>query len=586
MAKELLVAGDLAVSATLSLPPEGVTEVFAWIGRRGSGKTYGATKMAEEYSARNYQFIALDPVGIWYGLRLDGEDGGKGIDIPIFGGLHGDLPIEPTGGALIADIIVDRNICAVIDVSQFESDADKARFVTSFADRFFFRKKASPSPVHVFIEEAQEFVPQNPQKDEIRMLHVMQRMIRLGRNYGIGASMISQRPQDVNKKALNQAECVFAFQLTGPQEIKAIADWVSEKGEAADDLKKLLPALQRGHAHVWSPAWLRYSGEVLIAKKRTFPAGSTPKVGSTPLAARPLTPIDISNLRDTMAATIERAKEDDPRELRKRIRALEAAANSTAAAPATTALDEETVRMLKEQMETLTANVAAQEARSAALENVFAQASELVNQLAALFSNAEPPMIGTPVTLDDVQLTYGKLQRKVDADYSTPGVTVHFPAKEQRSAKPSDGSIPKGERDVLIVLAQHGTLERNAITAYTGFKRSTRDAYLQRLKQRGYVDGAMGNSITITTTGLKALGSYEKLPTGRALLAWWIPKLPEGEAKILQLAARSQRGVSRDEITEKLGFKRSTRDAYIQRLAQKLLVTTDGHIKAVEALFD
>jgi len=45
-------------------------------------------------------------------------------------------------------------------MSQFESDADKARFAQAFADRFFFRKKAAPSAVHLFIEEAQEFVPQ------------------------------------------------------------------------------------------------------------------------------------------------------------------------------------------------------------------------------------------------------------------------------------------------------------------------------------------------------------------------------------------------------------------------------------------
>ena len=53
-----------------------------------------------------------------------------------------------------------------MDVSQFESDADKARFARAFADRFFFRKKAAPSAVHVFIEECQEFAPQNPQREE------------------------------------------------------------------------------------------------------------------------------------------------------------------------------------------------------------------------------------------------------------------------------------------------------------------------------------------------------------------------------------------------------------------------------------
>src|SRR5581483_1895771 len=135
------------------------------------GKSYAATKLAELLWHAGAQFIAIDPVGIWYGLRLDKDGKHSGIPIPVFGGLHGDVPLEETGGKLVADIIVDKNISAIIDVSQFESDAAKARFCTDFAARFFFRKKAKKSAVHVFIEEAQEMVPQQPQRGEERMLH-------------------------------------------------------------------------------------------------------------------------------------------------------------------------------------------------------------------------------------------------------------------------------------------------------------------------------------------------------------------------------------------------------------------------------
>jgi hypothetical protein len=90
-----------------------------------------------------------------------------------------------------------------LDVSQFESDADKARFARAFSDRFFFRKKAAPSAVHVFIEECQEFAPQNPQREEAAMLHAFTRLVKIGRNFGIGVSLLSQRPQEVNKKVLS-----------------------------------------------------------------------------------------------------------------------------------------------------------------------------------------------------------------------------------------------------------------------------------------------------------------------------------------------------------------------------------------------
>ena len=94
--------------------------------------------------------------------------------------MHGDVPLEPTAGGLLADLIVDRTLSCILDLSQFESDADKARFALAFADRFFFRKKAMPSAVHLFLEKLKSSVPQNPQKGEERMLHAFTRLQKLG----------------------------------------------------------------------------------------------------------------------------------------------------------------------------------------------------------------------------------------------------------------------------------------------------------------------------------------------------------------------------------------------------------------------
>src|SRR6185503_19991412 len=96
---------------------------------------------------------------------------GEGLDIPLFGGVHGDIPLEATAGAMLADVIVDRGMSTVLDVSQFEADSDKARFALDFAARFYYRKKSSPSAIHVFIEECQESIPQNIQRGEEQMLH-------------------------------------------------------------------------------------------------------------------------------------------------------------------------------------------------------------------------------------------------------------------------------------------------------------------------------------------------------------------------------------------------------------------------------
>jgi hypothetical protein len=198
----------LKLARNLELPVDaGHADVRVPRPPRIRGKTYGATKLAELMLDAGAQIVALDPVGVWWGLRLNAaQHRALGFQIPVLGGRHGDIPLEAGAGKLIADLVVDRGTSIVLDVSMFESDADKARFAEAFASRFFFRKKEKPSAVHVFVEECQEFIPQNTQRGEERMLHAFNRMMKLGRNFGIGMSLISQRPQEVNKKTLNMSE--------------------------------------------------------------------------------------------------------------------------------------------------------------------------------------------------------------------------------------------------------------------------------------------------------------------------------------------------------------------------------------------
>lgn len=312
----------LDISKDLKLPVNSTTQKFGWLGVTGSGKTYGASKYAEELWGKSVQFIVLDPVGVWYGLRL-AEDGKKPshINIPIFGGLHGDVPLEPTGGELIANLIVDKGLSCIIDVSQFEHDTDKARFAKDFANRLFFRKKSAPSAIHLFLEECQEFVPQNPQRGEEQMLHAFIRMQKLGRNFGIGSSYISQRPQEVNKKALNMCQTLFVFRTTGTHERTAIEKWIEDKS-LDESIANDLPKIPTGSCHVWSPEFLKISEIIRISLKQTFNASATPEVGAV-AKARHLAPIELDKIRTEMAATIEKAKSEDPKLLKNEIFELE-----------------------------------------------------------------------------------------------------------------------------------------------------------------------------------------------------------------------------------------------------------------------
>lgn len=149
--------------------------------------------------------------------------------------------------------------------------------------------------------------------------------------------------------------------------------------------------------------------------------------------------------------------------------------------------------------------------------------------------------------------------------------------------------MPTGERAVLTVIAQHPEgATREQLTVITGYKRSTRDAYLQRMRERGLITAA-GDRIQATDEGIAALGpEFEPLPTGAALRSHWLDRLPEGEAKILRILCDwNPRAVDREQLSRETNYARSSRDAYLQRLkSRQLIVVSREGVQASPILFD
>jgi DNA-binding IclR family transcriptional regulator len=153
----------------------------------------------------------------------------------------------------------------------------------------------------------------------------------------------------------------------------------------------------------------------------------------------------------------------------------------------------------------------------------------------------------------------------------------------------SNGSLPVGESATLRALIQYPDgLRRSQLTVLTGYKRSTRDAYIARLRDKGYVT-ASNDKVWATGTGIGALPDAEPLPTGEALREFWYRELPEGERVLLQyLVTAYPDAAEKTTIGDATGYKRSTRDAYLSRLTAKQLVVDAGHgaIRASETLFE
>lgn len=583
----------LHISEKLSLPIDAVTQKFGILGRTGSGKSYAATKFAEEMLDAKAQIVVLDPVGVWWGLRVAKDGKSEAYKIPVLGGMHGDIPLEPGAGALIADLIVDKAISAVVDLSGFLL-TEQRRFATDFAMQFFHRKKSQRSAVHLFIEEAQEFVPQHVRGDVAKMVGSFERLLKLGRNFGIGATLISQRPQSVNKDVLNQTECLLAFQMTGPQERKTVQGWIAEKG-IAEDIAGDLPHLKIGEAHIWSPQWLQISKTIRIAEKKTADVSSTPKPGVKLIEPKQLSQIDLENLSDKMLATIERAKSEDPKELRKQIADLkrELATRRPAGEKSNTKFKTVEKPVLKDkQLDKLVNYIGCvgdliRNAKSV-ISRDFEKAISRLEMLDVLLK----PVTAALMKIVEHEKTArfpASIPRPAMAKRPAPSITV--PKEQPRpAANGSDENVSLGigERRCAIAIAQHPNgVMREQLTTLTGYKRSTRNTYLQRLLSAGYVT-QLGERFTITDSGIDWIGSdYQPLPTGQALQRYWIDKLPPGESAVFQVVLQNPDGVTREEIGEKTEFKRSTRNTYLQRIAARELVTISGDVvRPSESLFE
>lgn len=558
----------ITMAPGLVLPMNVLTQKLAFMGKSGSGKSYAAMRLAEGMLENGAQIVALDPVGIWWSLRVGSNGKGPGFPIRVFGGLHGDVPLEATGGALIAELIVERGISAVLDTSQFESSADQSRFVAAFAERFFFLKKANPSAVHVFIEECQEFVPQQPQgTHENNVLHQVRRMVKIGRNYGIGDSLISQRPQAVSKEVLNMTECMFALQMTGPHEKNAIKAWVQDKGGDLD-VMELLPRLEIGQAHVWSPQWLKISKTFHIAKRHTFDASSTPVFGEAKRAeVRPLDDKDLAELREAMAATIEKAKANDPDELRARIGDLERELEgmheqNTEVAPA----DIESLKAEWRNAELIPFADAMRE-KIRMLNEPFQDMEEAASDVRAMIASALAE-IDTMGLFADVRQAAPAPVRMAAPRPERPVSKESLPTGPPASArddvsrdKIANGTMPPMRRAFLTALAQHPQgLTKALILMHADYRSSgsTSTEFAALLR-----DGLMfveSGACRITDAGRAALGPFQRLPVGRERLKLLIgsDKLEPFERKVLSfLGATPTASYTKAQVLEGAGYKSS-----------------------------
>lgn len=514
---------QLKISSSFSLPLEAVTQTFALLAKRGSGKSYTASVMAEEMLKARQQVVVLDPTGAWWGLQSSEDGKSAGFPVVIFGGDHANLPLEENAGELIAQAIVEQKFSAVIDLSILRK-GQANRFTGIFLETLY---RMNRDPLHLFIDEADAFAPQKPFGDQSRTLGAMEDIVRRGRKRGIGCTLITQRPAVINKNVLTQCEILFALRLSHPKDINAVMEWVNVHADPdqADKMIKALPSLPIGTGWLWSPGWMDVFRQVAIRRRETFDSGATPKPGETIRMPKTLAQVDIELLGNAIKEMAEQKKQEDPKYLKQQIAEL------------SRRKVQETEKVSQPQIDKMVANAVKQTEQKylPVIQQLEHLNTKIHNHLMDVYNivaplkNAEAVRPKFPSLLEVIKTTLSKANEKA--------VSVPERVHKKVPNEHTDNNYSPGrcERAIVSALVQiNKPASKNKVAIMSGYSVNSGgfNNAISNLRKQQYITGS-SQELELTSNANHLVNDATPLPTGDALISYWVNKLPKCESAIV-----------------------------------------------------
>lgn len=547
----------LQIAQDFTLPLETVTQTFAILAKRGAGKTYTSSVMAEEMLKAGLPVVIIDPLGAWWGLRASADGETAGLPIAVLGGEHGDVQITEDMGAQIAALIAENNFSTVIDLSLFRKAA-QARFMTAFAETLYHKNRL---PLHLIVDEADLYAPQRPIKGQERMLGAMEDIVRRGRFRGLGVTMITQRSAVLNKDVLTQIETLIVLRTISPQDRGAMDEWIKIHGtaEQREQFMQSLPSLPIGTCWLWSPGWLDEFRQIHIRRRETFDSSATPKMGEGIVAPRVQASVDLNWLADALKVKTKEQEASDIDGLKQEIRQLQAELKR---------------KPEKEVVEVPVLN----EDEISRLTDLAGELGILAREIIEAVGRAQTPMRQSSPVLHSIP--------------TRPPLPV---APTQPASNGNDAiKLKAGERRILEMLARRypTILTRTQVGTLSGFTTSggTFGNYFGTLKRNNFLVEENGG-VLITAEGFDYLGLVEPpVPqTQEEVVDMWASALKAGERKMLDvLLGHYPDWMTREELGEASGFTYTggTFGNYLGVLRRNGLAETEGSmVRAGDALF-
>jgi hypothetical protein len=535
----------------------------------GGGKSMTIRRIIEQ-AFGHVQIIVIDPEGEFGNMRAKYDF--------VYCGKEGDAPAEPRSAALLARRLLELKASAIIDL--YEIPMERKKFVRLFLEALVNLPKELWHDCLIIVDEAHVFAPE---KSESEALSAVINLASLGRKRGYCLIAATQRPAKLHKDV--SAECNNKLIGRAVQDIDRKRS-AEELGFSTRDEVLSLRDLEPGEFYAFGPAVSREVVKIKIGEVSVPP----PKRG----AAKKAPPKPSAKVKEILSSLSDLPAEAQKEgatvaELKKEITILKQKLGR----------NNEPSQNLKEKWYDL-GHAAAMTNAKKEIEAMKKEANAEIQRLATSLSKIHK------ITSQHETTTVITGPEKIEfkAHPRMPRETLQKSPIRKELERPytetlkewneEDGkNLPDGEKKVLIAAIQYRNqgITRNQLTTVTGYKRSTRDAYIARLLKREYVM-FNGDRMYPTQEGDDALGDdIQPLPTGQGLRYHLMQTLPEGEKKVLSVLIIARIGgetgfIPRDYIEAETSFKRSTRDAYISRLINRQLVeSSSAGVRAVDMLF-
>ena|GEM_PF-1083085 len=244
---------------------------IAVLAQSGHGKSYLAAKIVEGALTQNFQVLVVEPIAEWHSLKA------KFNSVAVVGGEFQDLPLEADFAGEYVRMSLTQNLSMVFCVGELPTEYEQRQFVSDLLWSLYRLEQKQRKPVFLVLEEADFFGPQMWDRESKLSLARCSMIAKHGRKLGIFPILITQRPADLHKSILSQANIFFLGRFTGKADLEAVT-WLAKKLRISFN-EKALAELKVGEWLVWD----KHGLTKIQVEKRICPHGAdTPLIQPVP----------------------------------------------------------------------------------------------------------------------------------------------------------------------------------------------------------------------------------------------------------------------------------------------------------------